>query len=304
MGPRKRKVARVTITLLDGGMGQELLARTGAEPTSLWATQMMIDHPEAVRAIHDDYFAAGADIATVNSYAIHRDRLDPVGQGDAFEALHRQALALACAARDAHGSGKVAGALGPLGWSYKAELAPPSDVAADLYAEIVAIHDPHVDLYILETMSGVDQARGALMGTAASDKPVWLALSVDDEDGTKLRSGELLSEAFPLLDEFGADAVLLNCSRPEAISIGLEVLSKVGIPFGAYANGFTSISESFKAAGETVKHLESRRDLGPVEYADFADRWVDLGATIIGGCCEVGPAHIAEIAKRYGKLNS
>lgn len=288
--------------MLDGGMGQELLARTGAEPTPLWATQVMIDHPEAVRAIHTDFFAAGADIATVNSYAIHRDRLEPAGMGETFEALHRQAANIAVEARDAHGSGMVAGALGPLGWSYDAALAPPGPVAAKLYAEIVALQEPYVDLFILETMSGVDQARGGLMGTKATEKPVWLALSVDDGDGRLLRSGEPLEDAFPLLTEFRVDAVLLNCSRPEAISEGLPVLATSGIPFGAYANGFTSISESFKAAGETVKRLQARRDLGPAEYATFADDWIAEGATIVGGCCEVGPAHIAEIARRQRTL--
>ncbi len=289
------------ITILDGGMGQELLARTGATPTGLWSTQVMIDHPDAVRGIHDDYFAAGADIATTNTYAIHRDRLVNTPFKDQFEALHRQAVDIANAARDAHGSGQVAGSLGPLGWSYKAEFAPPSAEAAPLYAEIVALHDAQVDLFILETMSGVDQARGGLMGCANTDKPVWLALSVDDDDGTKLRSGEPLADILPLLDEFDVDAVLLNCSRPEAISAGLSVLATGNRPFGAYANGFTSISDSFKAAGETVDKLEARRDLGPMEYADFADAWVKQGASIIGGCCEVGPSHIAEIAKRMRK---
>ena len=286
------------ITLLDGGMGQELLARTGATPTGLWATQVMMDHPEAVEAIHADYFAAGADIATTNTYAILRDRLAVGGVEDRFEALHAQAMGLAHAARAAHGSGRVACSLGPLGWSYKAEFAPPSDVAAPLYAEIVAMNAPHVDLFILETMSGVDQARGGLMGAAATDKPVWLALSVDDDDGTRLRSGEALADVLPLVGEHGAAAVLINCSRPEAVSQGLAILADAGVPFGAYANGFTSISDSFKEVHATADRLEVRRDLGPEEYADFAEAWVGMGATIIGGCCEVGPAHIAEIAQR------
>ena len=63
------------ITLLDGGMGQELVARSGDEPTSLWATRVMIDHPGMVRAIHEDYFEAGATVATTNTYAGHHDRL-------------------------------------------------------------------------------------------------------------------------------------------------------------------------------------------------------------------------------------
>ena len=287
------------ITLLDGGMGQELLKRTGATPSGLWATQVMMDHPEAVEGTHADYFASGADIATTNTYAVLRDRLAVGGVENQFEALHAQAMRLANAARDRHGSGKIAGSLGPLGWSYKAEFAPPSDVAGPLYAEIVGLQEDHVDLFILETMCGVDQALGGLMGAAASDKPVWLAMSVDDEDGSKLRSGERVIEIAPLVEEFGVAAVLLNCSRPEAVTNGLSIVAGFGVPFGAYANGFTSIADSFKEVHATNDRLEVRRDLGPQEYADFAETWVAGGATIIGGCCEVGPAHIAELARRF-----
>ena len=85
---------------------------------------------------------------------------------------------------------------------------------------------------------------------------------------------------------------------PEAVTEGLSVLSEAGVPFGAYANGFTSISDSFKEVYATTDRLEVRRDLGPEEYAEFAETWADMGATIIGGCCEVGPAHIREIVKR------
>lgn len=291
----------MTITILDGGMGQELLARTKAAPTGLWSTQVMMDHPDVVRAVHADYFAAGADIATANTYAIHHDRLVKSGNDDQFEALHLQAVQLACMARDAHGMGQVAGALGPLGWSYQPDLAPPSEQAAELYAEIVAIHEPYVDLFILETMSGVDQARGGLMGCAGTSKPVWLGLSVDDADGTKLRSGEVLTDALPLVAEYQPAAVLLNCSTPEAISTGLATLASYGLPFGAYANGFTTIVDGFKQAGATVAQLEARKDVGPVAYADITDGWVHTGATIIGGCCEIGPAHIAEISRRHGR---
>ena len=96
------------ITLLDGGMGQELVARSGDEPTPLWATQVMIDHPGLVQTIHADYFAAGATVATTNTYAIHHDRLEKFGLDDRFITLHMQAVAEAKAARDAHGSGRSA----------------------------------------------------------------------------------------------------------------------------------------------------------------------------------------------------
>lgn len=63
----------VKITLLDGGMGQELLRRSGDAPTHQWSSRVMWDHPKLVTDVHADYFAAGADIATANTYALHRD---------------------------------------------------------------------------------------------------------------------------------------------------------------------------------------------------------------------------------------
>ena len=62
------------ITLLDGGMGQELIHRAGDRPTPLWSTQVMMDHPGMVEAVHEDYFRAGSGIATTNTYCIHHDR--------------------------------------------------------------------------------------------------------------------------------------------------------------------------------------------------------------------------------------
>lgn len=288
----------MTITLLDGGMGQELLARTKSKPTELWATQVMMDHPDVVRAVHDDYFAAGAVIATTNTYAIHRDRLAGTANEDRFEELHILACRMAVEARDVHGSGLVAGSLGPLGWSYRPDMAPPAEDAATFYAEIVALHAPHVDLHICETMSSVDQARGALMGCASSDKPVWVSFSVDDADGRKLRSGEPVTAIFPVIGEFKPAAVLINCSTPEAVSDALPLLADAGIPFGAYANGFTHITGDYKTAAATVDKLQARTDLGPEAYAVFAETWVERGATIIGGCCEVGPAHIRLLSQR------
>jgi homocysteine S-methyltransferase len=74
-------------------------------------------------------------------------------------------------------------------------------------------------------------------------------------------------------------------------------LATLGGRFGAYANGFSGISADY-VPGSTVKALKGRTDLGPEAYADFALGWVAEGATIVGGCCEVGPAHIAELARR------
>lgn len=286
------------ITLLDGGMGQELIARSGDAPTPLWATQVMMDHPGLVRAVHEDYFAAGATVATTNSYAIHHDRLAKAGIDDRFAALHVQALAEARAARDARGAGRIAGSIGPLVASYRPETHPPHAEAVARYAEIARLLAPGVDLILCETVASLAHARAVLEGAAAGGRPVWLSVTVDDEDGTRLRSGESVAELRAVAGAGGARAVLANCSAPEAMAAALGLLAGFGLPFGAYANGFTRITKEFLKDSPTVDALEARPEMTPARYADFVMGWVAAGATIVGGCCETGPAHIAEIARR------
>ncbi|HMS96176.1 MAG TPA: homocysteine S-methyltransferase family protein [Tabrizicola sp.] len=285
------------ITLLDGGMGQELVARSGDEPTPLWATRVMLDHPGMVRDIHADYFAAGATIATTNTYAIHHDRLARFGLDAMFHALHLRALAEAHEAAANFPGARIAGSLGPLNASYRPDLTEPVDQAAPKFAEIARILGPHVDLILIETSASLEASEGAVLGAQAAGRPVWLSISVDDHDGTKLRSGEPVADLSRLLKHPIA-ALLANCSVPEALAAALTALKPLGKPFGAYANGFTHISGNFLKDAPTVKELTHRHDLTPEKYADFAMAWVDQGATIVGGCCEVGPAHIRHLRDR------
>ncbi len=297
----------MSFTLLDGGLGQELMARSSAKPSPLWSAQTMLESPELVLAVHADYFAAGADVVTTNSYILHRDRLQTHDAGEKFSELNTLACELALRARDAHGNGLVAGGMGPTGRSYRPDLALDVEQGAEVYAEIATLQAPFVDVFLLETMSSVRQATGAAMGAKTRNKPVWLAVSVDDVDGTKLRSGEPVTDLISVVEQLGLDALLINCSTPEAVSTALATLRQTkseqkgnqDVQIGAYANGFTKISDAFKQAGATVANLEARTDLDPSAYADFAQTWHNDGATIIGGCCEVGPAHIAELARRF-----
>lgn len=286
------------IVLLDGSIGQEIVKRSGDRATPLWSTSVMIEKPEIVGEVHDAYFQAGATVATTNTYAVHRDRLRPAEIEAHYEELLNKAVNQAVAARDKFGSGQVAASLGPLMASYRPDICPPAEEAQHAYAEQVELIKDRVDLFLIETASSVDQARGALMGCANAGKPVWLAVTVADDDGTRLRSGEALSDLAGLVAELNPDAVLVNCSRPEVIAEALDIIAGFEKPFGAYANGFTRISEGFLGDRPTVDALEQRKDLDPDAYADFAMGWVDQGATIVGGCCEVGPDHIAELARR------
>ncbi|MBU2359907.1 MAG: homocysteine S-methyltransferase family protein [Alphaproteobacteria bacterium] len=282
------------ITLLDGGLGQELVHRAGDTPTNLWSTQVMIDHPGLVQHVHADYFAAGATVATTNTYAIHRDRLT-AGIEDRLADLHAMALAEATAARTAHGTGRIAGSIGPLVGSYRPDVHPPHARAVPLYAEVATLLAPACDLLICETVASLAHARAVLDGAKQSGLQVWLSITVDDRDGRRLRSGEPVGGILPIANE-GAAAVLVNCSAPEAIHATLAILSRGTLPCGAYANGFERITADFLADKPTVSSLTAR-DLSPAAYATHAMRWIDAGATIVGGCCEVGPTHIAALAQ-------
>jgi homocysteine S-methyltransferase len=292
------------ITLLDGGMGQELVKRSGAPAAPRWGTQVMIDMPGLVGQVHSDYADAGATVATTNSYAIHRDRLrggdsnhyasgDIPDIEDQFEDLLRLALHEADCVRD---RSRVAGSIGPLGASYRSDIHPGAATATPLYAEVAGIMAPSVDILLFETIASVDAGRACLAAGRTTGKPVWLSFTVDDEDGSLLRSGEPMAEAAQVAAD--ADAVLANCSAPEALPRALEALARANRPMGAYGNAFTMITKAFLDGGSTVESLSARQDMVPGIYANHAMDWVDQGATIIGGCCETGPAHIAEIARR------
>lgn len=294
------------ITLLDGGMGQELIHRSGKPATPLWATQYLLDDPSIVSDVHAHYADVGATMATSNTYALHRDRLEGgasnhyASEGEALPDLRPQLGALLDTAMRAVASvrnrSRVAGSIGPLGASYRADLHPELADAIPLYAEVAHRLAPHCDVLLFETIASVGAAQACLAAGRETDTPVWLSFTVDDEDGSLLRSGEPLAEAAAIAAE--ADAALANCSAPEVMKTALDTLTAAGVPTGAYANGFTQITKAFLEGGTTASDLQQRRDMGPANYADHALDWLEHGATIIGGCCEVGPDHIAEIARR------
>ena len=287
------------IVLLDGGMGQELIRRSPDEVTWLWGAVVMRDYPHLVQGLHEDFLRAGAKVLTLNTYSLTRPRLALKEAAGMFEPMQRAAGELAVAAVDALGADvAIAGGLPPLVGSYSPDSVLPVEEAAQHFAEIVAHQTDYVDYFICETMSSILEAQGALMGAATAGKPIWLAFTTEDEDGTRLRSGESLADGVAAIkDAPHLAAILVNCTRPESVAASMPILAQGGLPYGAYANGFTKIVSSYKP-GSTVSELETRTDLTPDAYADFAMGWVEQGATIIGGCCEVGPAHIATLAQR------
>lgn len=287
------------IVLTDGGMGQELLRRSGASPTPLWSARVLIDVPDLVRDLHADFIEAGARVITINTYAATPERLEREGVGDLFHQLQQRGIDLAQQARDKAGKDvRIAGCLPPLFGSYKPELALSFDETLAIYRRVVAEQKDRVDLILCETMASAEEGLAAATAASESGLPVWVSWTLKDDANTvTLRSGETLADAARGIAHIKTEARLANCSKPEVMDAAVpQLLALGGGPVGAYANGFTSIG-ALKHGG-TVDVLEARRDLGPDSYADFAQGWASKGAAIVGGCCEVGPEHIAVLRDR------
>ena len=284
--------------ILDGGMGQELLARSEREVTTMWSADIMLHEPNLVADLHYDFIQAGAQIITLNTYTATPQRLQLNNASDKLETLHALAGKAALDAinrAELKPKVKIAGCLPPLVASYHPDRSPEYSESLETYRQLVTLQAPYSDLYICETMSSINEAKAACTAAKESGKPVWLAFSVCDDNPTQLRGGDALVDAIAELVPEYTDTVLLNCSRPEAIEQALPYLNGKVEQIGVYANGFTSITSLYP--GTTVKSLTTRHDLDPQEYAQHALLWAQQGATIIGGCCEIGPAHIKVLSE-------
>lgn len=289
-------------------MGREL-RRIGApfqQPE--WSAQALMDAPDKVREAHDNFIAAGAEVIIVNSYAvvpfhIGAERFGTIGAG-LIELAGRIARE---AADETPASPQVAGSVPPLFGSYEPDLFVPEEAPA-LYDVVVSAQAPYVDLWIIETMSSIAEISAALDAIQKHrldpSQPIWLSFCLPDEapDGTvTLRSGESLAS---VAETFHArvDVFSINCSLPERIEEGIpqlrDALAALGsnAPIAAYANAFEPTLRQLPAnsgiSGE-------RAELTPEVYADTADRWIELGASIVGGCCGIHPEHIAELSARH-----
>ncbi|PHO05011.1 homocysteine S-methyltransferase [Rhodobacteraceae bacterium 4F10] len=286
------------IILKDGGAGQELIKRSSMPPHPLWSTKVMMEEPHIVQSVHEDFIRAGARLITLNTYTATPERLEREGVGDLFKPLQAKAVELVNAARDAVGfeGVRIAGCLPPLHGSYRPDMARSHEDMLPHYREIAAAQAEASDFLLCETLSSIAEVTAAAQAGSETGVPTWVAMTLSDDNSATLRSGETLEAALDALEDMDHAGVMLNCSKPEIVSANLPALLRRKKPVGAYANGFAGIDAL--EIGGTVKDLKARQEMTPDAYADFAMSWVAEGITLTGGCCEIGPAHIAELAKR------
>jgi S-methylmethionine-dependent homocysteine/selenocysteine methylase len=285
------------LTILDGGMGGELQRRGLGKSGGLWSAQALIEHPDLVADIHRDYIDAGARVIITNSYSTIPSYLGKEGMEDRCVELTQIAGRIARDAADAAPETVlVAGSLPPLDESYRFDLAPPDEDAVPVYRALAEALLPYVDLFICETMSCAREARNAAAAARSvggDTKPVWVSWTLAEVPGGGLRSGESIEVAYDAVAEFAPDAFLFNCTDPNAISAGLRELSQLtDKPIGAYPNRF-HVPEGWTLDNEIKTETI---EMSIEDYVGFAETWRESGATVIGGCCGVGPEFIRALA--------
>ena len=286
------------ISFLDGGLGQEINTRSSAEKSHpLWSIKVMQEEPDIIVDVHQDFINSGARTITINTYTATPTRLTRHHHIEHFTAFHHMAITLAEKAIAQSNSARdeitLAGCLPPLAASYVAEEALDYEASVDEFHAIIDAGKGGVDIFMAETMSNITEAKAAVHALKSSGFDSYVSLTLSDNCNNTLRSGEPLEQAIDELGALGLAALNLNCSFPEAIDKAMPLLGRSGIKCGAYANGFTSIEAL--APGTTVDNLTARQDLSKTVYSTHVDRWIADGATIIGGCCEIGPDYIAHL---------
>ena len=291
------------MVILDGGMGREL-QRCGA-PFRLpeWSALALSEAPEVVVAVHTAFIEAGAQVITSNSYAVV-----PFHIGEerfASEGLELASIAGRLARKAADASArpvKVAGSLPPLFGSYRPDLFQPERVTEVLTPLLQGL-GAHVDLWLAETQSSLAEVQAIHAHLPSDGKPFWVSFTLQDEetDGVpRLRSGEPVADAIEAVAGMGVAAVLFNCSQPEVIGAAVDVARAIterlgaDIAIGVYANAFPPQPKE-ATANDGLDEL--REDLDPLGYLEWAKDWQHRGASMIGGCCGIGPQHIAELKR-------
>jgi len=281
-----------SVALLDGGLGQEIYRRATTVTSLLWSVAVMREQPELVTDVHVDFIRAGARTLTLNTYAATPTRLVREGIGDEIEAIHRKAFEVLQRAIEITGANvDIAGCLPPLVGSYRGQPARSFDDLKAEYDTLVKLQ-PGADVFLIETMTNILEAKAACAAASESGKPFGVAFRLET-DGN-LRSGETLAQAVEAAKAFAPTAIMLNCCDPEVLSKAMPELAVLYPCTGGYANAFKTVEPM--AGGALVDALEARPDISPEAYAVQVRQWLDDGARVVGGCCEITPEHIRHLA--------
>ena len=285
--------------ILDGGMGQELLAR-GMEPNgTLWSANALLQdkYHQLLLDTHLDFIKSGAEVIVTTTFTTRKTRLRDNNVEDKFEYLNNKAGEIAQKAKKIYPNILIAGGLPPQYLTYEADTRSENEIKDDFYHQ-AKILNPYVDFFYFDVLSSVREFKIAIECIKEFDKPYLIGAHISE--GTKLPSGENISEIITKIKHENLLGIMLSCISPENYELNLDEIKNLGIPFGFKLNGFikTNPKPNYTGAykksktGNPNEFLGQRKDLTPEKMAEFAKKFKDAGASILGGCCETRPSHI------------
>jgi S-methylmethionine-dependent homocysteine/selenocysteine methylase len=291
------------ILLLDGPTGTELQRRGIDTTLPLWSARALLTAPEVVEQIHLDYIAAGADVVTTNSFRTNRRAIERSGLAGEAERLTR--LSVEIARRAIERSGRtgivIGGSDAPVEDCYAPDLVPSNE---ELHAE----HEEHIrwlveagcDLVLIETMNTLREAAIASEAASTLGSPFMISV-VADMNGENILIGEPIYDAVQQLHEFGPQGILVNCSSPQSVLRGVEIIAQVhddlgaAWRFGGYANS---------GEPDPVVGWNAVKTVPVVHFCIAVQQMIALGATVIGSCCGTTPAYTQELSLLKNALAS
>jgi homocysteine S-methyltransferase len=290
--------------VLDGGMGQELLARGVETNGTLWSANALLQekYHQLLLDTHLDFINSGAEIIVTTTFTTRRMKLRDNGVEDKFEYLNTKAGEIAKKAKDLHPHVLVAGGLPPQYLTYEADTRPDDEIKENFYDQAKLL-DPFIDFFYFDVLSSVREFKLAIQAIESFNKPYLVGAHISE--GVKLPSGENISEIITTIDHKNLLGIILACVSPENYEKNLNEIKSLGVPFGFKLNGFittkptSGYTNTFNKSktGNPNEFLGHREDLMPEKMALIVKKFKEAGATILGGCCETRPAHIKEIFK-------
>ena len=276
-------------TLVADGSTGASLQKMGLKP-GIPPEDLVLDAPEMVLQLEEAFVAAGSDIILTNTFGGTCLRMKESKYVERVYEVNRRAAELARQAASTGAGVLVAGSIGPTGLLMKPYGPLSMDEAMAAFAEqATALAQGGADLLVIETMFAFDEADAAFKGArSVTDLPIVVSFSYDR--GVRTMMGVKPADMFRHYREMGAAMVGANCGTT------LENMEKIQQEYASVEPGFPLWAKPNAGLPRLVEGVTTF-DVTPQQMAEYAVKYVKLGARVVGGCCGNMPEHIAAIAK-------
>ena len=292
--------------ILDGGMGQELLNRGMKPKGTLWSAHALIDEDchQLVIDTHLDFINAGAEVIVTTTFTARRNRLIQNDCEKYFEKINIKAVELAQKARDiSKKEVLIAGGLPNQKQTYSANLGEDLNSIKKNFHDQAKLLKNGIDFFYLDVMSSGLECEIALKTIESFNLPVLVGIHV--RDNGQLPSGETIKDIVKKYKNNNWLGIITACVSPKAYELVINDLQKLEMPYGFKLNAFKKIPEGYTVAskdqwgdaGNPNTVLGVNTDLNESKFYEYVKKFMENGATILGGCCEIRPSHIKQISK-------